>query len=170
MPPIDRHNEPIILFVTLAIQPRAPHFANASFHDSFVVACADADGWSVGFYLIMPDHIHLFCRPAREPRIGIKSWTSYLKRRITIRLRDITAREDARPPDQTTGRPMEGERPREPHPEKWKWQPDCWDTQLRNSDHYQERWTYVRQNPVRKGLSLTADDWPWQGVLNSLQW
>ena len=52
----------------------------------------------------------------------------------------------------------------------WNWQPDCWDTQMRNDKHYHGEWEYVRQNPVRKKLALTPDEWPWQGTLNVLDW
>ena len=198
MPPVERHNASIILFVTLAIQPRGPWLANTPFRDALVAACGDADAWSVGFHLIMPDHVHLFCRPARSPAIGIKRWSVYLKERITKRPRqkpsDIGSAKS--PPIQS--RPMEGEavlsrnaqtgvladgstqsRPpvapsdsMEATPSRlpWKWQPNCWDTQMRNSEHYHDKWEYVRQNPVRKELVSTPDDWPWQGVLNVLEW
>jgi len=52
----------------------------------------------------------------------------------------------------------------------WKWQADCWDTQLRSAEHYHERWEYVRLNPVRKGLVARAEDWPWLGELGVLRW
>ncbi len=32
------------------------------------------------------------------------------------------------------------------------------------------KWEYVRNNPFRKGLVANADDWPYQGVLNDLEW
>jgi len=175
MPPVERHNAPVILFVTLTIQPRGSHLANACFREAFIAACGDADAWTVGFYLIMPDHIHLFCRPATEPRVGIKTWAQYLKRRITIRLRESTARgdtarEDARPPVQPSAHPMGGERPREPQSAAWRWQSDCWDTQIRSGEHYHEKWDYVRLNPVRRNLVSTPEDWPWQGVLGTIEW
>jgi hypothetical protein len=52
----------------------------------------------------------------------------------------------------------------------WRWQPDCWDTQLRSGEHYHEKWEYVRQNPMRAGLANVPEDWPWQGELNVLGW
>ena len=136
MPPVARHNQPVILFVTLAIQPRGPHLANERFRDAFVAACADADAWSVGFYLIMPDHAHLFCRPASMPIVGIKRWSVYLKERITKRLRaDGSAQ--PRPPAEKPDACMEGEASLSRLP--WRWQPDCWDTQMRGGEHYHEK-------------------------------
>jgi hypothetical protein len=50
------------------------------------------------------------------------------------------------------------------------WQTGHWDTRLRRTENYQEKWAYVRENPVRKNLVTRADDWPFQGMLNVLQW
>jgi putative transposase len=47
---------------------------------------------------------------------------------------------------------------------------DFWDTQLRRQAHYNEKWEFVRENPVRAGLVHDPDDWPYQGELNHLWW
>jgi len=49
-------------------------------------------------------------------------------------------------------------------------QRDCWDRQLRTGESYVQKWEYVRNNPVRKGLVAYADDWPYQGQMNGLEW
>ncbi len=49
-------------------------------------------------------------------------------------------------------------------------QRDCWDRQLRTGESYARKWEYVRNNPVRKGLVAHADDWPYQGQVNGLEW
>ena len=186
MPPVARHNTPVILFVTLGTQPRLPVFANARFHESFARACAQADAWRVGKYLIMPDHLHLFCTPARVERAGIKRWAAYLKERITKNLNSMCtgnglARLGTASPSRRSNQtpaipPMEGEdfgelsRGAVPSRQSWKWQPDCWDTQLRNQEHYHDKWEYVRMNPVRQDFVTRAEDWPWQGELHVLPW
>jgi putative transposase len=191
MPPVERHNEPVILFVTIGTQPRVAAFANEPFHGAFVSACGEADAWTVGKYMIMPDHLHLFCGPARWPRIGIKRWAAYLKRRITIRLTDAlengsrgrSPSMDAVLPDggrasprASMGAVLPDAGRASPRAESaattlaWKWQSDCWDTQIRSGEHYGEKWEYVRQNPVRKELVEKCEDWPWQGELNVLRW
>jgi REP element-mobilizing transposase RayT len=48
------------------------------------------------------------------------------------------------------------------------WQRDCWDTQIRDSKHFQEKWDYVIQNPVRKGLVASPEMWPFTGTINEL--
>ena len=37
-------------------------------------------------------------------------------------------------------------------------------------ESYTQKWHYVRENPVRKGLVKDADEWPFQGMLNVLPW
>ena len=49
-------------------------------------------------------------------------------------------------------------------------QRDCWDRQLRTGESYVQKWEYVRNNPVRKGLVAHADEWPYQGQVNVLEW
>ena len=49
-------------------------------------------------------------------------------------------------------------------------QRDCWDRQLRTGEIYTQKWEYVRNNPVRKGLVANADGWPYQGRMNILEW
>jgi len=146
MPPVEHHNRPILLFVTIGVQPRKPVLANQTFAETFVRACADADAWLIGRYVIMPDHIHFFCSPAKIADGSFKLWIRYLKERISKRLKMQT--------DQI----------------EWKLQSDFWDTQIRNGEHYHQKWEYVRQNPVRKELVQKADEWRWQGELNVLAW
>ncbi len=168
MPPVARHNEPVILFVTLPIRPRGAFLANAAFQSAFLGACGDADAWSTGWYVIMPDHVHLFCSPAREPRVPIKRWCGYLKERITKRLHAMLLE----------GEPVASRRlshgSAQPRPPgllwPWRWQSDCWDTQMRNGAHYHDKWEYARLNPVRAGLALVPDAWPWRGKIRVLRW
>ena len=49
-------------------------------------------------------------------------------------------------------------------------QHNCWDRQLRSGESHSQKWNYVRNNPVRKGLVANVEDWPYQGELNVLQW
>jgi hypothetical protein len=49
-------------------------------------------------------------------------------------------------------------------------QRDFWDTQLRRSENYTEKWQYVLRNPVRAKLVENVEDWPYQGELNILPW
>jgi REP element-mobilizing transposase RayT len=52
------------------------------------------------------------------------------------------------------------------------WQRDFFDHRIRNDADHQDKWAYIRENPVRKGLVETFEHWPhvwfpdrigWQG-------
>ena len=47
------------------------------------------------------------------------------------------------------------------------WQRDFFDHRVRSENSFADKWEYIRQNPVRKGLVNHADDWPyyWSGQL-----
>jgi REP-associated tyrosine transposase len=45
------------------------------------------------------------------------------------------------------------------------WQPGFFDHVLRSDESYAQKWEYVRENPVRAGLVMTADEWPFQGEI-----
>lgn len=104
---------------------------------------AELDGWYVGRFVVMPDHVHFFAQPVMEakPRgVWIKMWKSVTARILASELKFS-------PPI---------------------WQGDTFDHILRGRDSYEEKWNYVRENPVRAGLCQTADDWPWQGEIHRL--
>ena len=48
------------------------------------------------------------------------------------------------------------------------WQAEFFDHVLRSQESYDQKWRYVRDNPVRAGLVVDADDWPWAGELEPL--
>jgi REP element-mobilizing transposase RayT len=45
------------------------------------------------------------------------------------------------------------------------WQPGFFDHILRSNESYSEKWSYVRDNPVRAALVRNAGDWPYQGEI-----
>ena len=95
-------------------------------------------------WVLMPDHMHLFCSPATVPPEPLERWISYWKA------------EAARHWPRGAEHPL--------------WQRDFWDTQLRHADSYNAKWSYVRLNPVRKGLVDCEAAWPFQGEENVLRW
>jgi len=103
----------------------------------------EARHWLVGDFILLPDHLHLFCAPADYPAAcSIERWIQFWKSRATISL---------------------------------GWPVDCWQRKgfhhrLRDAHAYQEKWTYVRANPVRAGLSGSFEDWPFRGRIHRLEW
>jgi len=143
-PIIERHNEPVIIYLTVCSQDRKCIFALPDSAAVIVDAWQKANVWLVGGYVIMPDHIHLFCAPNTFPMKPLQQWVKYRKSLASL----------------SWPRPNN-------HP---LWQRDSWDTQLRRHESYDSKWEYVINNPVRAGLVKEPDDWPFQGALNVLRW
>ena len=143
-PVYDSGNRANIIFLTVCSHQRKRILANDAVHSLLLDAWIAADHWIVGHYMIMPDHIHLFCSPARYDYLSVKTWLRFWKSTVSKSWPDINE-----------------------HP---IWQIDAWDTQLRNGDSYSAKWNYVRNNPVRHGLATEAENWPYQGEIHSLQW
>jgi len=144
MPVVDTGNLSPIVFLTVCTKDHCSLFASPDVHALLTESWRAAEHWHVGRYVVMPDHIHLFCCPATRPPESLRSWVKYWKTLVSRRW----------------PRPSE-------HP---IWQQDVWDTQLRSGESYSGKWQYVRENPVRAGLAERSDDWPYQGELNMLPW
>jgi len=134
-------NQPTIVLLNVCTHQRNPWLAQRVVHEALKQVWGEARAWLVGRYVLMPDHLHLFCAPGGQP-VPLDRWVSYWKRLFSLQA-DNPA---------------------------WRWQVRHWDTRLRSSESYEQKWQYVLQNPVRKGLVARVDDWPYQGELNQLQW
>jgi putative transposase len=136
---------PPIYFVTFCTDYRKPILTNHHVFCGFVrfaEVAANEHGVSVGVFVLMPDHIHLFVQGFVKQSLG--AWVGLLKRSLS---KALLARGVRRP----------------------HWQPNgFFDHILRSTESYAEKCDYVRQNPVRKGLVLQADDWPFQGEIRRL--
>jgi len=143
-PVLDVFNRTSIVFLTVCSQDKRPLFNKPDVHDLLRMAWAEADAWCVGLYVLMPDHIHLFCAPSRYNFPALIKWVQYWK--------SIASRQWPRPQEQPI------------------WEKSFWDTQLRRGESYFEKWNYVRNNPVRAGLCNRPDDWPFQGKINEIVW
>jgi putative transposase len=143
-PAHERFNTPIIVFLTICTKRRKAILANAPAHETIRCAWIEAASWLVGRYVIMPDHLHLFCAPGGLIAQPLAKWVSFWK---SCAARHWPRRAEA---------PI--------------WQRHFWDTQLRRGESYDEKWDYVVNNPVRAGLVSRAEDWPYQGELNVLRW
>ncbi|MCF6176234.1 MAG: hypothetical protein L3J71_10760 [Victivallaceae bacterium] len=140
--PLSKHNQPVIIFLTVCTANRLKLLDNNHAHHALVSAWKQADAWTVGFYMIMPDHIHLFCSPAKFNGVSLKHWVVFWKRSVAREYSEI----------------------------KGHWQNDFWDTQIRSVVHLQQKTEYVRNNPIRLGLSVTQQVWPYKGIISRLSW
>ncbi|EDY19806.1 hypothetical protein CfE428DRAFT_2395 [Chthoniobacter flavus Ellin428] len=135
-------NRSIIIYVTVVTKDRQRCLANDAAHALLRQIWSAATFWLVGRYVIMPDHAHFFCAPS-DPGCTLEKWMQYWKSQLT------------------KAWPVAAEKP--------VFQRDHWDRELRSDERYDEKWDYVRQNPVRANLVVTPDPWPYQGELNELR-
>lgn len=133
-------------FVTFNTHRRTRFLDNDRVHAAFKTFASTAleRNVAVGRYVIMPDHVHLFVRLSPEG-IGLGRWTQSLK---SVLGKEIAAAGNPRP----------------------HWQEGFFDHLMRGQESYAEKWTYVRDNPVRSGLCGQADEWPYQGEIVSIPW
>jgi putative transposase len=137
--PFQKYDSPLY-FVTFNTHQRHRLLANKDVHSCFV-RFADAAlerGITVGRYVIMPDHIHLFVSGHYE--FFLTEWI--------------------RTPKRTLSTVIPAPRPH--------WQKGFFDHLIRHGESYSEKWEYVFQNPVRAGLVRQPDDWPWQGEIETI--
>jgi len=97
-----------------------------------------ATAWLVCDFLLMPDHVHLFCVPG-DREVAIERWTAFWKDRLRNALPEIGA-----------------------------FQRGGFHHRLRSGESYAQKWQYVRENPVRAGLVARPEDWPYQGRVHQL--
>jgi REP element-mobilizing transposase RayT len=129
-----------VWFVTFNTMARTPWLACAPVHEAFIRFAHRAHqehGISVGRYVLMPDHAHLFVTGCDVP---LGKWVGMLKLMLA----------KARPDRKCGGT---------------DWQEGFFDHLLRNSESYAQKWDYVRNNPVRAGLIGRWEQWPWQGKI-----
>lgn len=129
-----------LYFVTFCTARRAELLAKDAVHSALRRYAEEGSrrGVAVGRYVIMPDPVHLFVRGGHELRLSY--WVRGLRRAISAALR------------------AEGVEGR-------VWQEGFFDHLLRNSESYAEKWHYVRENPVRKGLVTRSEDWLYAGEI-----
>src|SRR5215468_5341441 len=127
---------PIVL-LTVCTLGRRPILTSDDSVAVILTAWRRATAWLVGRYVILPDHIHLFCAPLDDDSQPLPQWVHFWKSFASRRW------------------PRQEERP--------LWQADFWDTQLRSGDSYEARWEYVRGNPVRHGYCSAPEDWRYLG-------
>jgi REP element-mobilizing transposase RayT len=88
-------------------------------------------------WAIMPNHVHVIL----QPRIELPSVMRWLKGRTGRKANRILGR---------TGAPF--------------WQDESFDHWVRSDQELCELIEYVGQNPVKAGLVLAAEQWPWSSA------
>src|SRR5204862_2404213 len=118
-----------IYFVTSCTANRRQLLATSNVRGCFKAFSESAPrhGAWVGEYVLMPDHLHLFVA-IDDQRIRLPARMKSLKGKVSSELRTA----GYIPP---------------------YWQKGFFDHVLRSGESYSEKWSYVRNNPVRAGLA-----------------
>src|SRR5205807_5313244 len=82
-PPIETDFRSVIIYLTICVRRKRPLLANDEAARLIVEAWEAATFWCVGRYVIMPDHIHLFCAPNTFPAQSLKKWIECWKNHFT---------------------------------------------------------------------------------------
>ena len=123
---------PVIYFLTLCVHPRQPVLANDRCWEAIQSASTRLDRWHTLSILAMPDHLHALVAPNNRLESPAR-YSSWLKRWVRSELGA-----------------------------QWRWQPGCFDRLLRSDESAQEKWLYIRENPVTAGLVKHWQEWPYQ--------
>src|SRR5579871_3999412 len=117
-----------IVLLTVTTEGRMPWLAAKLAHELLHKTWEEARAWLVGEYVLMPDHLHMFCAP-HDLSVSIEVWIKYWKREFSLRHQN----------------------------QSWRFQSRGWHHRIRQGESHSEKWTYMQENPVRKGLVKNAE-------------
>lgn len=143
-PMIDLDNRSNILLLTVCVKDRKPILCRPWLMGLLCEVWKPRDHWAAGRFVILPDHIHVFCSPMMCGRLSLERWVAAWKSFVSRNWQ------------------LPHERP--------LWQRSFWDRQIRSGEGYDDKWAYVRSNPVRHGLVRDSEEWPFQGEVHKLVW
>ncbi|MFZ2640311.1 MAG: transposase, partial [Verrucomicrobiia bacterium] len=135
------HQRRPVFFMTICTAQRQHLLANPEVHSLFAAfskASPEKANISVGKYVLMPDHIHVFV--AADGSAALSRWVGSLKKYLASHWR-------------TQG--MTGP----------FWQEGFFDHVMRSEESMSEKWLYVHENPVRAELVQDAAEWQFAGQI-----
>jgi putative transposase len=125
-------DQPVIYFLTFCVANRQKVLANDIAFAAFKGAIVHLTKWNVIAAILMPHHVHLLIAPL-EREAAVGNASAALKRFIREELKAT-----------------------------WHWQPGSFDRLLRSDESAEQKWQYIRANPVRAGLVKEWNDWPYR--------
>ena len=135
-----------VYFLTTCTHLRRPILHQTNIPDLLIaswLASRVISGWRIGRYVVMPDHVHFFAQPGPDGKTlshFMRDWKRWTGGRISQALRL----------------------------ESPVWQAEFFDHVLRSAHSYNQKWTYVCENPVRAGLVARPEEWPHAGECEPL--
>ncbi|HEV8618865.1 MAG TPA: transposase [Candidatus Udaeobacter sp.] len=132
-------------FVTACTYGRRKILNNADVHARLAQFGKEGPehGACLGAYVLMPDHLHAFVK-IDDQQLDPFTWVKSLKNALSkvLRMHNVPS----------------------PH-----WQKGFFDHVLRSDESYTQKWHYVRENPVRAGLSKDWRECPFLGEVFDLE-
>lgn len=140
-PPIWKDGRSPLIFLTVCTK-----FKQQVLHNDFAfeLLCRlwkESPLWLVGKFVVMPDHLHLFCAPTGYSS-KLEPWVQTWKSKFTKEFKRQPQNRDIIGP----------------------WQKNFWDTQMRSEQHYAAQWEYIQNNPLKRGWY----NWKYQGEINPI--
>jgi REP-associated tyrosine transposase len=96
--------------------------------------------WLLYVAVVMPDHIHLLAQPLpaqQEEYINLGKIIKSIKSYSTRQINQLCGQKGS------------------------IWQPERYDRIVRDDAEFLEKWQYIRNNPVKAGLTVRVEDYPW---------
>ena len=125
-------DQEVVYFLTFCVAKRQNVLANDKTFSAFKSAISRLTNWNVIAAVLMPDHVHLLITPHDRDAV-VGNVSGAIKRFMR---RALGA--------------------------EWQWQPGSFDRLLRSDESAEEKWQYIRENPVRVGLVENWQDWPYR--------
>ena len=134
------------VFITFCKATRIPFTPETC--DAILQHCLHDNGTRYGLYavVVMPDHVHLLLLPLRDEKGWPHSLPTILKLIKGTSARSVNRLSGSNGP---------------------VWQEESFDHVLRSQESFEEKLEYLRQNPVRRGLAKSPEDYKWLWVEQS---
>ena len=96
--------------------------------------------WQLYAAVVMPDHVHALAQPLYQPTEGTFGLAEILHSIKRFSARKVNQ-----------GRGVQGS----------LWQDERFDRIVRDEEEFLEKWQYIRHNPVKAGLAIIPEEYPW---------
>ena len=123
----------MVYFLTFCVRNRRKVLANEATWSRILQVQKRLDRWSFLSTLAMPDHLHMLVAPSQDRDEKLSNMIMWFKRWFN-----------------------------EGRVTVWQWQDGGFDRLLRSDESVDEKWAYIRNNPVRAQLVSNPDEWPFQ--------
>jgi REP element-mobilizing transposase RayT len=103
----------------------------------------DSDRYRLLAWVVMPNHVHVLFQPENGWTVAriVAAWKRFTARKIC---------DDRRDRGECSVAPV--------------WHREYWDRFIRDQRHFGQTVEYIHLNPVKAGLVVTAERWPWSSA------